>query len=348
MNELNKPILGITIGDVAGIGPEIVAKACLEPEIYHLCRPILIGDVKIFQDAKRFPVKSFSIKIINKPSEATFEFGYINIVNIDNVEEDQLKLGHVQKMCGKASVEYIQTAVRMAQAGEIMGMVTAPISKEAMHLADYKYNGHTELLAELTQTKKFAMLLTGGTLKVILLTRHLPLKEVSSHLTKEKVIEAIELGAEGLKFFGVDAAKVVVCGFNPHCGEGGILGQEEKEIIIPAISEARKKGYHVEGPISCDSAFYYAAGGRYDLALAMYHDQGMIPIKLLAYKRGVNMTIGLPFVRTSPCHGTAFDLAGKWVADSGSMLEAIKVAAKACRFVMNGSTNGEKKVRHGC
>lgn len=332
MMEPSKPILGITIGDVAGIGPEIVAKACLEPEIYHLCRPVLIGDAKIFQDGKRFPIKSFTLKNITKPNEAIFEFGRINIINVDDIIVDQLKIGQVQKMCGKASVDYIQEAVKLALRGEIDGIVTAPISKEAMHLAGFKYNGHTELLAELTQTEKYAMLLMGGTLKVILVTRHVSLKDVYKCITIEKIIEAIELGHQGLKYFGVDSPKIVVCGLNPHVGEGGILGNEEKDIIIPAVNQARKKAYHVEGPMSCDSAFYFAAGGRYDLAIAMYHDQGMIPIKLLAYKRGVNMTIGLPFVRTSPCHGTAFDLAGKWVADSGSMLEAIKIAAKACRF----------------
>ena len=332
MPEQGKPIIGITIGDVAGIGPEIIAKACLEPEIYHICRPVLIGDAKIFQDAKRFPVKSFTVRIISKPADAVFDFGQINIIHVDNVKMDELKIGAVQKMCGKAAVEYIQEAVRLAQSGAIKGVVTAPISKEAMHLAGFKYNGHTELLAELTGTKKFVMLLTGGTLKVILLTRHISLKDVSKNITGEKLLEAIELGNKGLRFFGIDSPKIVVCGLNPHIGEGGILGNEEKEILIPAVNQAKKKGYHVEGPISSDSAFYFAAGGRYDLAIAMYHDQGMIPIKLLAYKRGVNMTLGLPFVRTSPCHGTAFDLAGKWVADSGSMLEAIKIAAKACRF----------------
>jgi 4-phospho-D-threonate 3-dehydrogenase / 4-phospho-D-erythronate 3-dehydrogenase len=330
--EQEKPILGITIGDVAGIGPEIIAKACLEPEIYLLCRPILIGDIKIFQDSKRFPVKSFSVKAISKPSEAVFEFGRINIINVDNIKMDELKIGQVQKMCGQAAVEYIKEAVRLAMAGEIKGVVTAPISKEAMHLAGFKYNGHTELLAELTKTSKYVMLLTGGTLKVILLTRHMALKEVSKNITAEKIMEAIVLGDKGLRFFGIESPRIVVCGLNPHIGEGGILGNEEKDILIPAVNQAKKKGYHVEGPISSDSAFYYAAGGKYDLAIAMYHDQGMIPIKLLAYKRGVNMTLGLPFVRTSPCHGTAFDLAGKWVADSGSMLEALKVAAKACRF----------------
>ncbi|MBI5554543.1 MAG: 4-hydroxythreonine-4-phosphate dehydrogenase PdxA [Elusimicrobia bacterium] len=332
MTEQEKPVLGITVGDVAGIGPEIIAKACLEPEIYHLCRPLLIGDVKIFQDSKRFPVKSFTIKVINRPSEAVFEFGRINIINIDNIKMAELKIGQVQKMCGQAAVEYIKEAVRLALAGEIKGLVTAPISKEAMHLAGFKYNGHTELLAELTNTGKYVMLLTGGTLKVILLTRHIALKDVSKNITAEKITEAIELGDKGLIFFGLDSPRIVVCSLNPHMGEGGILGNEEKEILIPAVNQAKKKGYHVDGPISSDSAFYYAAGGKYDLAIAMYHDQGMIPIKLLAYKRSVNMTLGLPFVRTSPCHGTAYDLAGKWVADSGSMLEALKVAAKACRY----------------
>ncbi len=332
MTEQEKPVLGITVGDVAGIGPEIIAKACLEPEIYHLCRPILIGDVKIFQDSKRFPVKSFTLKVINKPSEAVFEFGRINIINVDNINMAELKIGQVQKMCGKAAVEYIKEAVRLALSGEIKGVVTAPISKESMHLAGFKYNGHTELLAELTNTSKYVMLLTGGTLKVILLTRHMALKDVSKSITAEKITEAIELGAKGLRFFGIDSPRIVICSLNPHMGEGGILGNEEKDILIPAVNQAKKKGYHVDGPISSDSAFYYAAGGKYDLAIAMYHDQGMIPIKLLAYKRGVNMTLGLPFVRTSPCHGTAYDLAGKWVADSGSMLEALKVAAKACRF----------------
>ncbi len=332
MAEKEKPLLGITIGDVAGIGPEIIAKACLEPEIYHICRPVLIGAIKIYQDAKRFPVKSFTVKAIKKASEAIFEYGRINVIDIDNIDMAELKIGQVQKMCGQASVEYIKEAVRLVQDGEIKGIVTAPISKEAMHLSGFKYNGHTELLAELTKTRKFVMLLTGGTLKVILLTRHMALKDVSKNITAEKLLEAIELGDAGLKFFGIESPKIVVCALNPHMGESGILGNEEIDIIIPAVNQARKKGFHVEGPISSDSAFYYAAGGRYDLAIAMYHDQGMIPIKLLAYKRGVNMTLGLPFVRTSPCHGTAFDLAGKWVADSGSMLEAIKIAAKACRF----------------
>ena len=327
------PKIVITMGDPAGVGPEVIVKALSRPEIYKICQPIVIGDSKVLDSILEFSKGLMSkgelrLNSIRDIGKARFNYGVIDIFDLGNIDMDRLKPGRVDSMCGKATFEYIKKGIEIVQTGRAKGMVTAPLCKKSMEEAGFSYPGHTELLAELTGTKDFAMMLVGGNLRVVLVTRHLPLKEVASSLSKEKVLLAIRLGVEAMRAFGIDSPKVGVCALNPHAGEWGVLGKEEIEMIIPAIEEARKEGIVVNGPLPSDKGFYDTAGGRYDLAVAMYHDQGQIPVKLLSYTKSVNVTLGLPFVRTSPCHGTAFDIAGQNKADPQSFIEAISLAAK--------------------
>ncbi len=327
------PKIVITMGDSAGVGPEVIVKALSLPDTYKICQPIVIGDAKVLASVLQFSKSLASegelrLNPIKDIRKARFNYGVIDLFDLGNIDIDRLKPGKVDPMCGKATFEYIKKGVEIVQSGKAKGMVTAPLCKKSMEDAGFSYPGHTELLAELTGTKDFAMMLVGGNLRVVLVTRHLPLKEVASSLSKEKVLLAIRLGVEAMKALGIDSPKVGVCALNPHAGEWGVLGKEEIETIIPAIEEARKEGIAINGPLPSDKGFYDTAGGRYDLAIAMYHDQGQVPVKLLSYTKSVNVTLGLPFVRTSPCHGTGFDIAGQNKANPQSFIEAIKLAAK--------------------
>ncbi len=327
------PKIVITMGDSAGIGPEVIVKALSLPEIYKICQPIVIGDAEVFQSVLEFS-RGASLKgelrlnSITDIGNARFDYGVVDVLDLDNINMDRLKLGKVDPMCGKAAFEYIKKGVEIVQNGGAKGIVTAPLCKKSMEEAGFSYPGHTELLAELTGTRDFAMMLVGGNLRAVLVTRHLPLKEVASSLSKQKVLLAIRLGVEAMKAFGIDSPRVAVCALNPHVGEWGVLGKEEIETIIPAIEEARKEEIAISGPLPSDKVFYDTAGGRYDLAVAMYHDQAQIPVKLLSFTKSVNVTLGLPFVRTSPCHGTGFDIAGQNRANPQSFVEAIKLAVK--------------------
>jgi len=327
------PKIVITMGDSAGVGPEVIVKALSLPDTYKICQPVVIGDAKVLTSVLQFS-KSLAAKEemrlnpIKDIRKAKFRYGAIDLFDLGNIDIDRLRLGRVDPMCGKATFEYIKKGIEIVQSGRAKGMVTAPLCKKSMEEAGFSYAGHTELLAELTRTKDFAMMLVGGNLRVVLVTRHLPLKEVASSLSKEKILLAIRLGVETMKAFGIDSPRVGVCGLNPHAGEWGVLGKEEIETIIPAIEEAKKEGIAISGPLPSDKGFYDTAGGRYDLAIAMYHDQGQVPVKLLSYTRSVNVTLGLPFVRTSPCHGTGFDIAGQNKANPQSFIEAIKIAVK--------------------
>ena len=327
------PKIVITMGDSAGVGPEVIVKALSLPDTYKICQPIVIGDAKVLASVLQFSKSLASegelrLNPIKDIRKARFNYGVIDLFDLGNIDIDRLKPGKVDPMCGKATFEYIKKGVEIVQSGKAKGMVTAPLCKKSMEDAGFSYPGHTELLAELTGTKDFAMMLVGGNLRVVLVTRHLPLKEVASSLSKEKVLLAIRLGVEAMKALGIDSPRVGVCALNPHAGEWGVLGKEEIETIIPAIEEARKEGIAINGPLPSDKGFYDTAGGRYDLAIAMYHDQGQVPVKLLSYTKSVNVTLGLPFVRTSPCHGTGFDIAGQNKANPQSFIEAIKLAAK--------------------
>jgi len=327
------PKIVITMGDPAGVGPEVVIKALSLPDIYKICQPIVIGDAKVLKSILVLSKSLYSkgelrLNPIRNIGNAKFNHGVIDLFDLDNIDMDRLRPGRVDAMCGKATFEYIKKAVEIVQNGGAKGVVTAPLCKKSMEEAGFSYPGHTEVLAELTGTKDFGMMFVGGNLRVVLATRHLPLKDVASMLTKQKVLLAIRLGVEAMKTFGIDSPRLAVCALNPHAGEWGVLGKEEIETIIPAIEEARKEGIDISGPFPGDKVFYDVAGGRYDLAIAMYHDQAQIPVKLLSFTKSVNVTLGLPFVRTSPCHGTGFDIAGQNKANPQSLIEAIKLAAK--------------------
>ncbi len=336
-----KPIIGITMGDAAGIGPEIIAKALSLREIYEICRPIVIGDADAVREGIKVARVQLEVNSIKEVSDARFEHGTIDVLDLENIRVDELEMGKPQSMAGRASVEYIEKAVELALNGEIHAIATAPISKEAINMAGYNYVGHTEILAHLTSTKDYAMMLIAGPLRVIHVTTHVPFSEIPKLITKERVYRTIRLAHDAAQKLGIRNPRIAVAGLNPHCGEGGLFGREEIDEITPAVELAKSEGFNVKGPIPADTVFVRARGGEFDIVVAMYHDQGHIPIKLLglewdeAEKRwtsvgGVNVTVGLPIIRTSVDHGTAYGKAGRreGTANPQSLIEAIKMAVK--------------------
>ena len=324
----NKPIVAITMGDPAGIGPEICARALTSPEIKNAANCVIIGDRKsIRQGLKITKIDSIEINPIQKISQAKFSPGVIDLFDLNNIDINRLKLGQISKAAGKAAVQYLEKAIDLAQEGEIEAIVTAPINKEAIRKAGYKFQGHTEILAARTHTKNYAMMFVSEKFWVMLVTTHLPLREVSKHLNKKNILKTIKLAHETLFKLRGKKPRIGVAGLNPHAGEGGIFGNEEKKFITPAIEAARKLGIQVDGPISPDAVFFLANSGMYDIVIAMYHDQGLIPLKLVSFGHSVNVTVGLPIIRTSVDHGTGFDIVGKGWANPSSLIEAIKVAA---------------------
>ena len=327
-NMRKKPIIGITMGDAAGIGPEIVIKALSVKKIYNWCIPLVIGDAQVINFyLKRYKLQR-KINSIADCNGIKVEFGTINVLDKKNIDFGRLKIGKVQKMCGRAAVEYVKAGIKLALEKQMQGMVTAPLCKEAMVKAGFFFPGHTELLAEETSTKTYAMMFVGKNLKVILVTTHLSFSKVPEKINQKIVLEKIKLAYDVSQKLKIKQPRIVVCGLNPHAGEGGLFGKEEKNSIIPACKKAKQLGINVFGPYPADTVFYYAKKGKYDIVIAMYHDQGLIPVKLLDFSSCVNVTIGLPFVRTSPGHGTAFDIAGRNIADSSSLVESILVAAR--------------------
>jgi 4-hydroxythreonine-4-phosphate dehydrogenase len=309
----SKPAIGITMGDPNGVGAEVIAKALLCSEIQNLCSPVVFGDLKILEEAK---------KIVGIGNEVT-------VISVTELERSKLSHGRPTKYSGEASLTYIKEAVRFALTGQIDAVVTAPISKEAIHLAGSKYPGHTEMLRDLTGAKNVAMMFEGGRFRVVLVTIHCALSDVPRLITEEKILSTIELTNESLlHLFGISEPKIVVSALNPHAGEAGAFGNEESLHITPAIKRAKEKGVNVMGPVPADTLFYQALQGKWDAVIAMYHDQGLIPFKMLSFDDGVNVTLGLPIIRTSPDHGTAYDIAWKGRANPSSMIAAIKVAVR--------------------
>ena len=317
----DKPRIGITMGDPNGIGPEIIVKSLLCSEIQEMCLPIVYGDVEVMNEAKR---------LVGFKNE-------FNIKNLSNLSIDQLGIGKANASAGGASVIYIKEAVKSALEGRLDAIVTAPISKESIHLAGFRYPGHTELLNELTDAGEVAMMFDGSEFRVVLVTIHCALSQVPKLITEERVFNTIGLTNRSLiDLFRISEPRIVVCGLNPHAGEAGAFGNEESLHIAPAVEKARRMGINVTGPMPSDTLFYMARQGRWDAVIAMYHDQGLIPFKMISFNEGVNVTLGLPIVRTSPDHGTAFDIAWKGKADPSSMISAIKLAV---RLVKNKKKN---------
>ena len=329
--------IAVTMGDPLGIGPEIIVKALSNKEVLSLCSPIVIGDSHIIEKAIRLLKSHLKVKRLENAAQSRPARGVIEIMEVGALKEEiatasprndrrRLKPGPTAGG-GKACYEYIKKAVELAANGDVDAICTGPISKEALKMAGVGFPGHTEMLASLTKTKEFAMMLAGGPLKVMLATTHAPLKDIPSLISREKVFQKILLAGKAGRMFGTKNPRIAVCGLNPHAGEGGAFGDEEKKIIRPAILDARRKGVNVTGPHPADSLFRKAYLGQVDIVIAMYHDQGLVPLKMIAFDTGVNITVGLPFIRTSPDHGTAYDIAWKGTADPQSMTEALKLAA---------------------
>jgi len=331
MTEEYRPILAITMGDAAGSGPEIVVKALAVPEIYEISRPIVIGDAATMQEALRITKVPGEIRAINKISEAKFKPGVIDVIDLRNIQLDRLTRGQVNPMAGKAAYEYIKLAVDLALAGECDAIVTSAINKEALNKAGYHYDGHTQILAELCRAKEVAMMLVTGKLRVSHVSTHVSLLRAIERVRPERVLTVLKLTNEALKQMGIENPRLAVSGLNPHAGERGLFGDEEQKYIIPAIEEARRQGMNVTGPLPPDSVFLRASQGQFDAAIAMYHDQGHIAVKMLGITEGVNVTLGLPIIRTSVDHGTVFGKAGKGTADPASLIQAIKLAGVMCR-----------------
>jgi 4-hydroxythreonine-4-phosphate dehydrogenase len=323
------PILGITMGDPAGIGPEVIAKALAMREVRHLCRPIVIGSLPVMEEAirsLRAPLKAIPVlehgPLAPRP-------GCLSVLDPLERPLGKFPLGAVSEKAGAASVAFILKAVHLAQIGCLDAIVTGPINKEAINLAGYHYPGHTELLADLTKSKEVGMMIMGGPLKIMFVTTHVAIRDLPDSLSTNGIVRSIRLADRALKeYFGVAKPRIGIAALNPHAGEGGLFGEDERRNILPAARRARRIGIDAGDPLPADTLFGKAARGEFDAVVAMYHDQGLIPLKMVAFGECVNLTVGLPIIRTSVDHGTAFDIVGKGVADCGSLVEAIKMAAR--------------------
>ncbi len=317
------------MGDPAGIGAEIILKALQQRDIYLICRPLVVGDRRILSRALSWlgsPV--LEMESVGQPSEAHFQAGVISVLDIRNANPRDCPVGKLSAASGKAAVEYVFKACDLALAGEVDAVVTAPLNKEAMHLGGFNYPGHTELLAARTGAGKVSMLLIGPKLRVVHVSTHVSLEEAIRRVTPMRVEEVIDLAQRACLALGIPHPRIAVAGLNPHAGEAGLFGDQETTQIMPAVLAARARGLQVSDPQPPDTVFLRTVKGEFDIVVAMYHDQGHIPMKLLAFDEGVNVSFGLPIIRTSVDHGTAFDIAGKGIARPDSMLAAIKVAVQ--------------------
>jgi len=322
------PIIGITMGDPTGIGPEIIVKALSMGEPFKACRPVVFGDREVLSRAIGIQSLSTTLEVIDEIPKDGYLPGKIFLLGLSRLEVASVHFGKPDRPCGEAMVKYIEEAVKRVRKGELDAITTCPINKQAMNSAGYSFPGHTELLAHLSQSSPVAMMFLGSKWKIVLVTTHLPLKDVSRWITANRILSTIRLTNEGMKkYFGTAHPKIAMLGLNPHCGEEGLLGEEENREILPAIAEAKSLGMDVEGPFPADSFFNLSGRYDFDAVISMYHDQGLIPIKMLDFKEAVNFTLGLPFIRTSVDHGTAYDIAGKGLADPTNLVKAISTAA---------------------
>ena len=334
---MKKPIIAITIGDPAGIGAEIAVKALGNEEIYKKSKPVIIGSRCLIDDALKFIPSNLKLNVIKNIEEIKGEFGIIDLIDLDNIKLDEFNYGKVSAKAGHASLDYIYKGIDLAMKGLVDAVVTGPIHKEAIKAAGSPYAGHTEIFASRTKTKNYAMMLADKNLRVIHVSTHVSLRQACDLVKKERVLTVIHLADKALKDLGIKNPKIGIAGLNPHAGEGGLFGNEEIEEIIPAIAQAKKEGINAEGPIPPDTIFSKVIGRQYDIAVVMYHDQGHIPMKVTGFKynqktnkwssmSGVNVTVGLPIIRTSVDHGVAFGKAGEGRANEESMVGAIKMA----------------------
>ena len=321
------PLIAITLGDPAGTGPEIITKALALPEVRALCRPLVVGDATTLARALTYTGVKLKVHAVTSPAEATFAPDEIDVLDLKNVDLAKLVLGKVDPLAGKAAYEAVKIAAELALAGKVSALVTSALNKAAMNLAGYHYDGHTGLLAELCQSPGATMMLVADKLRVSHVSTHVPLRVAVDRVRPERILKVLRLTNEAVKTLGIANPKIAVAGLNPHAGENGLFGDEEQKYITPAIEEARREGIDASGPYAGDTIFFRTLQGEFDAAIAMYHDQGHVAAKMLGIWRGVNVTLGLPIIRTSVEHGTDFANAGTGRSDPRSLVEAIKLAA---------------------
>ncbi len=330
MQKIDKrPIIGITMGDPVGIGPEIISKALIQESLYETCRPLVLGDVGVMVTTNAWLKTGLAIRPVDVPGTGLYQSGHMDVIGLSDLDCTKLQYGHPTQATGRVMMSYVTQGIDWAMEGRIHGMATCPINKLALHMAGEHFEGHTELLAQRTNSSAYVMMLAGDRLRVALVTIHLPLIQVPEKLTTEAVFKTIRITHEALRStFRIPKARLAVAALNPHAGEDGLFGVEEVRAIAPAIEKARSTGMDVSGPHPPDTLFYKALAGQWDAVVCMYHDQGLIPFKMVHFSDGVNVTLGLPIVRTSVDHGTAYDIAGTGKADPGSLVAAITMAAE--------------------
>ncbi len=332
-----KPVIGITMGDPAGIGPEIVLKSLADKTVYERCNPVVVGDAAVMMKTAKHLNLNCKFNVVSRVKDSKFEYGTIDVLDLGNFKAE-LVFGKVSAAAGEAGFGSIVKVIELALENQVDATVTAPINKEAIHLAGRIYSGHTEIYAHFTNTKKYAMLLVHENLRIIHVSTHVSLRQACDLVRKDRILEVIELLSEACQMFGIKNPEIGIAGLNPHSSDNGLFGWEEEQEIIPAILEAKRMGFHVEGPVPPDSMFSKAIAGKYDGCVAMYHDQGHIPFKVVGFQwnetrkrmdvNGVNITLGLPIIRVSVDHGTAFEIAGKGIASEEAMSVAIDYASK--------------------
>ena len=325
---MNRSIIGIPIGDPSGIGPEIVLKALKNRKLYDICKPLVIGNEAVLKKISSTIESPLPVRVIAEPEEGSYEFGVIDMISLDNINAETLKYGVVQAEAGKAAYEYIVKTVTLANEGRIQAIATTPINKEAIKAAHVNFIGHTEMLADLTGTNDPLTMFQVYNLRVFFLSRHVSLREACNIVKRDRLVNYLTKCDAALKNLGLANGLIAVAGLNPHNGEHGLFGDEEVKEIEPAVQAAKEMGINAVGPVPPDSVFSQALNGKYDAVLSLYHDQGHIATKTVDFERTISLTIGMPFLRTSVDHGTAFDIAGKGIASSVSMEEAIRLAAE--------------------
>ena len=326
MADTRRPAIAITMGDPCGIGPEVVVKALADPQIHASCRPMVVGSTYAMQQAAQLTGLPLQIKEADDPARAGQDPRVVDVVDIHNLNPEDITIGRISPTCAKAAVEWVIRAGELALSGVVDGLATAPINKEAASLAGYQSIGHMELLQELSGAKTVATMLMAKNLRVVHLTTHRSLRIACDYVKKERILDFLQLTHESFIHWGFANPRIGVAALNPHASDGGLLGHEETGEIAPAVAAARERGINAIGPVPADSIFHQAVQNRYDVVLAMFHDQGHIPVKVYGFEKSITANLGLPFVRTSVDHGTAFDIAGKGVANHTSMREAIRLA----------------------
>lgn len=325
---MEKPIIAIPIGDPAGIGPEIVVRALADKQVQDTARCVVVGDPAVVENAYGITGITFKTNIITEPEEGDYSQGVLNLIALNNIDMDKLRIGEVSGMCGKAAYDYIEKSIVLANEGKVHAVATTPINKESLKAGGVNFIGHTEIFGALTGTDDPLTMFEVRGLRVFFLSRHVSLRKACDMVTKDRIVDYVKRCTEALKTLGINDGLMAIAGLNPHSGEHGLFGGEEVREVMPAIEQLQSEGYRVTGPIGADSVFHMALQGRFNSVLSLYHDQGHIATKTLDFERTISITLGMPILRTSVDHGTALDIAGKGIASAVSMIEAILLAAK--------------------